>query len=57
VSTEQALKHPEVLEQIQSSIGQLQALTDQFLNKIVTSLDSIPYVTKLTGYFYSTVLI
>lgn len=43
VSTEQALKHPEVQEQLQASIKQLQALTDQFLNKILTSLDSIPY--------------
>ncbi|XP_076443787.1 ras GTPase-activating-like protein IQGAP1 isoform X2 [Babylonia areolata] len=43
VSTEQALKHPEVLEQIEESIKQLQGLTDQFLLKILTSLDKIPY--------------
>ncbi|KAL8562627.1 hypothetical protein ACOMHN_011199 [Nucella lapillus] len=43
VSTEQALKHPEVQQQIEESIKQLQGLTDQFLHKILTSLDSIPY--------------
>lgn len=43
VSTEQALKHPEVQEQINESIKELQELTDQFLTKILTSLDSIPY--------------
>ena len=42
VSTEQALKHPEVQEQIEVSIKQLQGLTDQFLHKILTSLDNIP---------------
>lgn len=42
VSTEQALEHPEVREKIDESIQQLQALTDQFLNKILASLDSIP---------------
>nr|KAG5685671.1 hypothetical protein BaRGS_014478 [Batillaria attramentaria] len=43
VSTEQAIKHPEVQQQIDESIKELQGLTDQFLNKILTSLDSIPY--------------
>ncbi|XP_070211492.1 ras GTPase-activating-like protein IQGAP1 isoform X2 [Littorina saxatilis] len=43
VSTEQALQHPEVLEKIEESIKHLQALTDTFLNKILTSLDNIPY--------------
>ncbi|XP_025077670.1 ras GTPase-activating-like protein IQGAP1 isoform X2 [Pomacea canaliculata] len=43
VSTEQALEHPEVREKIDESIQQLQALTDQFLNKILASLESIPY--------------
>ncbi|RUS77832.1 hypothetical protein EGW08_014406 [Elysia chlorotica] len=43
VSTEQALKHDEVKEQIEETIQRLQNVTDLFLNKILTSLDSIPY--------------
>lgn len=43
VSTEQALKHNEVREQIEETIKRLQDVTDLFLNKILTSLDSIPY--------------
>ncbi|XP_048258787.1 ras GTPase-activating-like protein IQGAP1 isoform X2 [Haliotis rufescens] len=43
VSTEQALEHPEVQQQIQESIKRLQDVSDRFLNKILTSLDKIPY--------------
>nr|KAI8756299.1 ras GTPase-activating-like protein IQGAP1 isoform X2 [Biomphalaria glabrata] len=43
VSTEQALTHEEVRVQIEETIKRLQDITDLFLNKILTSLDSIPY--------------
>jgi len=43
VSTEQALEHPEVREQIEETIQRLQGVTDSFLNKILTSVDGIPY--------------
>ncbi|CAG5135114.1 unnamed protein product, partial [Candidula unifasciata] len=43
VSTEQALQHEEVRIQIEETIKRLQGVTDLFLNKILTSLDSIPY--------------
>ncbi|XP_012941932.1 ras GTPase-activating-like protein IQGAP1 isoform X2 [Aplysia californica] len=43
VSTEQALKHEEVRTQIEETIKRLQGVTDRFLNKILSSLDSIPY--------------
>ncbi|BFY98703.1 hypothetical protein BsWGS_01743 [Bradybaena similaris] len=43
VSTEQALQHEEVKIQIEETIKRLQDVTDLFLNKILSSLDSIPY--------------
>ncbi|CAL1534099.1 unnamed protein product [Lymnaea stagnalis] len=43
VSTEQALKHEDVRIQIEETIKRLQDITDLFLNKILSSLDSIPY--------------
>ncbi|XP_059176256.1 ras GTPase-activating-like protein IQGAP1 [Physella acuta] len=43
VSTEQALLHEEVKVQIEETIKRLQDVTDLFLNKILSSLDSIPY--------------
>lgn len=42
VSTEQALQHEEVKIQIEETIKRLQDVTDLFLNKILSSLDSIP---------------
>ncbi|XP_041369796.1 ras GTPase-activating-like protein IQGAP1 isoform X2 [Gigantopelta aegis] len=43
VSTEQALKHEEVVAQISESIKRLQDITDLFLTAILGSLDKIPY--------------
>ncbi|KAH9500962.1 Ras GTPase-activating-like protein iqgap1 [Bulinus truncatus] len=43
VSTDQALTHEEVRVQIEETIKRLQDITDLFLNKILSSLDSIPY--------------
>ncbi|KAK6188369.1 hypothetical protein SNE40_004554 [Patella caerulea] len=43
VPTEQALKHPEVVQQVEVSIKCLQDVTDKFLSTILSSLDKIPY--------------
>ena len=51
VTTEQALQHPEVKRQIQECVKQLQSLTEMFLNRIVTSLNSIPSVLSSFGWF------
>ncbi|XP_067838793.1 ras GTPase-activating-like protein IQGAP2 [Heptranchias perlo] len=43
VTTEQALLHAEVKTKLESSIHNLQAVTDKVLVSICTSLDAIPY--------------
>ncbi|XP_067885598.1 ras GTPase-activating-like protein IQGAP2 isoform X2 [Heterodontus francisci] len=43
VTTEQALSHAEVKTRLESSMHNLQAVTDKVLMSICTSLDAIPY--------------
>ena len=41
-STEQALKHEEVVKRVEESITQLRTVSEGFMNAIVGSADEIP---------------
>ncbi|XP_058131068.1 ras GTPase-activating-like protein IQGAP2 isoform X2 [Dasypus novemcinctus] len=43
VTTEQALKYPEVKNKLEASIENLRRVTDKVLNSIISSLDLLPY--------------
>ena len=46
VDNETAMKHPEVVAKVESSVKSLQVAADRFLNSIIKSTDLIPYGMK-----------
>ena len=46
VDNETAMKHPEVVAKVESSVKSLQVAADKFLNSIIKSTDLIPYGMK-----------